>query len=90
MDYGFRLPSAVDNRPLKFAEFERMLKQGHLCRRRRAPMSWSMRGGIEQIIRPTGLMDPLIDVRSAKGGGQSAGGGPGGSGEGQSRSRDDL
>ncbi len=69
VDYGFRLPSAVDNRPLKFTEFERMLKQ--VIYVSATPGLYELDHGkgevIEQIIRPTGLMDPLIDVRSAKG-----------------------
>lgn len=69
VDYGFRLPSAVDNRPLKFAEFERMLNQ--VIYVSATPGSYELEHSkgevIEQIIRPTGLMDPLIDVRPAKG-----------------------
>ena len=69
VDYGFRLPSAVDNRPLKFVEFERMLKQVIYVSATPGPYELKHGKGevIEQIIRPTGLMDPLIDVRSAKG-----------------------
>jgi excinuclease ABC subunit B len=69
VDYGFRLPSAVDNRPLKFVEFERMLKQVIYVSATPGPYELEHAKGevIEQIIRPTGLMDPLIDVRSAKG-----------------------
>lgn len=69
VDYGFRLPSAVDNRPLKFAEFERMLKQVIYVSATPGPYELDHAKGevVEQIIRPTGLMDPLIDVRSAKG-----------------------
>lgn len=69
VDYGFRLPSAVDNRPLKFTEFERMLKQVIYVSATPGPYELDHGKGevIEQIIRPTGLMDPLIDVRSAKG-----------------------
>ncbi|HMU29469.1 MAG TPA: excinuclease ABC subunit UvrB [Nitrospira sp.] len=69
VDYGFRLPSAVDNRPLKFAEFEQMLKQVIYVSATPGPYELEHAKGevIEQIIRPTGLMDPLIDVRSAKG-----------------------
>ena len=69
VDYGFRLPSAVDNRPLKFAEFERMLKQVIYVSATPGPYELEHAKGevIEQIIRPTGLMDPLIDVRPAKG-----------------------
>lgn len=69
VDYGFRLPSAVDNRPLKFAEFERMLKQVIYVSATPGPYELDHAKGevIEQIIRPTGLIDPLIDVRPAKG-----------------------
>jgi excinuclease ABC subunit B len=69
VDYGFRLPSAVDNRPLKFTEFERMLKQVIYVSATPGPYELDHGKGevIEQIIRPTGLTDPLIDVRSAKG-----------------------
>ena len=69
VDYGFRLPSAVDNRPLKFVEFERMLKQVIYVSATPGPYELDHAKGevIEQIIRPTGLIDPLIDVRSAKG-----------------------
>ena len=69
VDYGFRLPSAVDNRPLKFTEFERMLKQVIYVSATPGPYELKHGKGevIEQIIRPTGLMDPLIDVRPAKG-----------------------
>ena len=69
VDYGFRLPSAVDNRPLKFTEFEGMLKQVIYVSATPGPYELEHAKGevIEQIIRPTGLMDPLIDVRSAKG-----------------------
>ncbi|HNO34769.1 MAG TPA: helicase-related protein, partial [Nitrospira sp.] len=69
VDYGFRLPSAVDNRPLKFVEFERMVKPVIYVSATPGPYELDHAKGevIEQIIRPTGLMDPLIDVRPAKG-----------------------
>ena len=92
VDYGFRLPSAVDNRPLKFAEFERMLKQVIYVSATPGPYELKHGKGeviVEQIIRPTGLIDPVIDVRPAKGQvDQPAGRSAGGSGEGQSRPRD--
>jgi excinuclease ABC subunit B len=69
VEYGFRLPSAFDNRPLTFAEFERMLHQVVSVSATPGPYELE-RGGtavVEQIIRPTGLMDPLIDVRPARG-----------------------
>jgi excinuclease ABC subunit B len=69
VDYGFRLPSAVDNRPLKFEEFERCLNQVVYVSATPGPYELKQAGGdvIEQIIRPTGLMDPAIEVRPAKG-----------------------
>ena len=67
VDYGFRLPSALDNRPLCFEEFEARVGQAHLCLRHPRPLRRSsVRGRIvEQIVRPTGLMDPLITVKPA-------------------------
>lgn len=69
VDYGFRLPSAVDNRPLKFDEFERCLKQVLYVSATPGPyeMKHAIGHVVEQIIRPTGLMDPVIEVRPAKG-----------------------
>ena len=69
VDYGFRLPSAVDNRPLKFAEFERCLNQVVYVSATPGPYELEHAGGdvVEQIIRPTGLMDPQIEVVQAKG-----------------------
>ncbi|MGZ3568504.1 MAG: excinuclease ABC subunit UvrB, partial [Thermodesulfobacteriota bacterium] len=68
VEYGFRLPSAVDNRPLMFEEFEKRVRQviyvsatpsGYEMRKSRARI-------VEQIIRPTGLSDPLLEVKPAK------------------------
>ncbi|HEU4500237.1 MAG TPA: excinuclease ABC subunit UvrB [Nitrospira sp.] len=69
VDYGFRLPSAVDNRPLKFPEFERCMNQVIYVSATPGPYELEHTGGVvvEQIIRPTGLLDPVIDVRPAKG-----------------------
>jgi excinuclease ABC subunit B len=69
VEYGFRLPSAVDNRPLKFAEFERALNQVVYVSATPGPYELDHAGGevVEQIIRPTGLTDPVIDVRPARG-----------------------
>src|SRR5262245_15205349 len=69
VEYGFRLPSAVDNRPLKFQEFERLLNQVIHVSATPGPYELEHSGGIvvEQIIRPTGLLDPIIEVRPAKG-----------------------
>ena len=69
VEYGFRLPSAVDNRPLKFSEFERCLNQ--VVYVSATPGTYELEHStsdvIEQIVRPTGLMDPPIDVVPAKG-----------------------
>ena len=69
VEYGFRLPSAVDNRPLKFAEFERCFNQVVCVSATPGPYELGHAAGeiVEQIIRPTGLMDPVIEVRPAKG-----------------------
>jgi len=68
VDFGFRLPSALDNRPLTFNEFEAMLNQ--VIYVSATPSEYELRKseGIitEQIIRPTGLLDPIIDVRPSK------------------------
>ena len=69
VEYGFRLPSALDNRPLNFEEFESIMPQT-ICTSA-TPAEYELKNTdapiIEQIIRPTGLLDPLIDVRSSKG-----------------------
>lgn len=69
VEYGFRLPSAIDNRPLTFAEFERALTQAVYVSATPGPYELGHAAGevVEQILRPTGLMDPVIDVRPAKG-----------------------
>ena len=69
VEYGFRLPSAIDNRPLKFAEFERCLKQAVYVSATPGSYELGHAAGeiVEQILRPTGLMDPVIEVRPAKG-----------------------
>ena len=68
VDYGFRLPSALDNRPLKFDEFEKKINQ--VIYVSATPGDYEMehvKGHVvEQIIRPTGLLDPLIEVRNTK------------------------
>ncbi len=68
VDYGFRLQSAVDNRPLKFEEFESLLHQVLYISATPADYELEKSEGIvvEQVIRPTGLLDPLIDVRPSK------------------------
>lgn len=65
VDYGFRLPSALDNRPLKFKEFEKLINQTIYVSATPGPYEMERTGGevVEQIIRPTGLLDPLIDVK---------------------------
>jgi excinuclease ABC subunit B len=67
VEYGFRLPSALDNRPLKFGEFEKMLKQSLYVSA--TPAEWELQRAhgvvVEQIIRPTYLVDPEVEVRPA-------------------------
>jgi len=68
VDYGFRLPSAFDNRPLRFHEFERYLK--HVVFVSATPAEYEKELSeqiVEQIIRPTGLIDPVVEVRPIKG-----------------------
>ncbi len=68
VDYGFRLPSAMDNRPLKFDEFLNKLNQVIYVSATPGDYELSLVDkSVEQIIRPTGLLDPIIDVRSTKG-----------------------
>ena len=68
VSYGFRLPSAFDNRPLKFPEFESRIGQLICVSATPAPYEMALAHQVvEQIIRPTGLLDPLIDVRPATG-----------------------
>ncbi|MEI8345405.1 MAG: helicase-related protein, partial [Candidatus Omnitrophota bacterium] len=67
VNYGFRLPSALDNRPLKFEEFEQMAKRLIFVSATPGPYEIARSGQIvEQIIRPTGLLDPQIEVRPSK------------------------
>ncbi len=68
VEYGFRLPSAVDNRPLKFEEFEEVM--GSTIYTSATPGPYEMQHAeqvVEQIIRPTGLVDPEVEVRPTKG-----------------------
>ena len=68
VEYGFRLPSALDNRPLKFAEFEKVM--GYTIYTSATPGPYEMgiaEQVVEQIIRPTGLVDPEIEIRPTKG-----------------------
>ncbi|WP_299123987.1 excinuclease ABC subunit UvrB [uncultured Winogradskyella sp.] len=65
VDYGFRLPAAMDNRPLKFEEFEALQNQVIYVSATPADYEMEKTGGVyvEQVIRPTGLLDPVIEVR---------------------------
>lgn len=68
VDYGFRLPSAKDNRPLQFAEFEKMM--GITLYTSATPGPYEMEKAdqvVEQVIRPTGLLDPQVEIRTTKG-----------------------
>ena len=68
VDYGFRLPSALDNRPLKFSEFESMMNQVIYVSATPGKYEKAKTNEVvEQIIRPTGLLDPKIEVRQTKG-----------------------
>ena len=69
VDYGFRMPSAMDNRPLKFAEWEERTKQVIYVSATPGPYELEQSGGefIEQVIRPTGLLDPEVEVRPVRG-----------------------
>ncbi|MFL0685021.1 MAG: excinuclease ABC subunit UvrB [Algoriphagus aquaeductus] len=68
VDYGFRLPSALDNRPLKFDEFEQLANQVIYVSATPADYELALTEGVvvEQIIRPTGLLDPTIEVRPSQ------------------------
>ena len=69
VDYGFRLPSAIDNRPMKFDEFESMINQVVYCSA--TPGDYELNRVdhqvVEQVIRPTGLVDPKITVKPTRG-----------------------
>ena len=69
VDYGFRLPSALDNRPLNFEEWKSRIGQLVFVSATPGPYELSMSDGVvvEQIIRPTGLLDPVIEIRPVKG-----------------------
>ena len=69
VNYGFRLPSALDNRPLRFEEFEKMVNQAIFVSATPGNYELEQTHGeiIEQIIRPTGLLDPVVEVRPTKG-----------------------
>jgi excinuclease ABC subunit B len=69
VDHGFRLPSCLDNRPMRFEEFQSMWDQVLFVSATPGPLELQLCGGevVEQIIRPTGLVDPPIEVRPARG-----------------------
>ena len=68
VDYGFRLPSAYDNRPLRFEEFERFMRRVIFVSATPGPYELERSSQIvEQIIRPTGLLDPVVEVRPVEG-----------------------
>src|SRR3954453_16505321 len=69
VEHGFRLPSAMDNRPLKYEEFEQMWNQVIFVSATPGKIELDKTGGevVEQVIRPTGLIDPVIEVRPAQG-----------------------
>lgn len=68
VEHGFRLPSALDNRPLRFSEFEKKIKQVVFVSATPGPYELKhTQQTVEQIIRPTGLIDPMISVRPIKG-----------------------
>ncbi len=69
VEYGFRLPSALDNRPLTFEEFEHRVNQAVYVSATPGPYELTKSAGVvvEQIIRPTGLVDPEVEVRAVKG-----------------------
>jgi excinuclease ABC subunit B len=69
VDYGFRLPSAMDNRPLRFEEFENRVHQSIYVSATPGPYELTRSAGVvvEQVIRPTGLVDPEVEIRPVKG-----------------------
>jgi excinuclease ABC subunit B len=69
VNYGFRMPSALDNRPLTFEEFDHRINQVVYVSATPGPYELTKTGGVfvEQVIRPTGLVDPIVEVRPVKG-----------------------
>src|SRR6185295_15240425 len=66
VEYGFRLPSALDNRPLRFDEFEKVVRQTVFVSATPADYEGKKAGQVvEQVVRPTGLIDPRVEVRPA-------------------------
>jgi excinuclease ABC subunit B len=68
VEYGFRLPSAMDNRPLKFEEFQRLVPQTIYVSATPGPYEMEKSGSsvVEQVVRPTGLVDPQVEIRPAR------------------------
>lgn len=66
INYGFRLPSALDNRPLTFAEFNKKIGQTIFVSATPGPYELQMGPAVEQLVRPTGILDPEIQIRPAK------------------------
>src|SRR5262249_54410897 len=69
VEYGFRLPSALDNRPLNFSEFQALQPQTIYVSATPGPreLEWSKGQVVEQIVRPTGLVDPKVELKPLKG-----------------------
>lgn len=68
VEYGFRLPSALDNRPLTFEEFEQRVRQVIFMSATPGPYEWEKSEQVvEQLIRPTGILDPVVEVRPTRG-----------------------
>jgi len=68
IDYGFRLPSALDNRPLNFPEFEKLIKQAVYVSATPGPYEYgNSQQVVEQLVRPTGLLEPTIEIKPTKG-----------------------
>ncbi|MCP2835048.1 excinuclease ABC subunit B, partial [Salmonella enterica subsp. enterica serovar Typhimurium] len=66
VDFGFRLPSALDNRPLKFDGFEKLMPQTVFVSATPSAYEAANQGQVvEQVVRPTGLVDPVVDIRPA-------------------------
>ncbi len=74
VEYGFRLPSALDNRPMKFEEFEALAPQTIYVSATPGAYELDKSGGevVDQVVRPTGLLDPIIEVRRGDSGRRSA------------------
>ncbi|MCX5993115.1 MAG: excinuclease ABC subunit UvrB [Chloroflexi bacterium] len=68
IDYGFRLPSALDNRPLNFPEFEKLIRQAVYVSATPGPYEYTnSQQVVEQLVRPTGLLEPTIEIKPSKG-----------------------